>query len=130
MLFEKVDVEDVLGPLCLVWTFPVVLRTGHGENAARKSNAFRRLRHVPKYADRSTLKQVGYLHGSVRTESRHNFVERADFVPEFMQYTSCVERVVVVPTAVIQRSSKVAAIDRKPRSATLFERFLAKRNGR
>ena len=127
MVFLKVNEKDPMAELCQVWTCPFRKRTGHGENAERKSNEFRRLRHLPKYGHgRSEMKVVGYRH-NLRTEGRYNFVARPDFKPEFMQFTSCVERVQSRLSAVQSPAKKVVRIDAKLRQPTLFERYLTMR---
>jgi hypothetical protein len=113
MVFLKVNEKDPMAELCQVWTCPFLKRTGHGENAERKSNEFRRLRHLPKYGHgRGELKVAGYRH-NLRTEGRYNFVAAPAFVPMFMHYQP--------PKA------KVARIDAVLKQPTLFERYLAMR---
>jgi hypothetical protein len=120
MLFEKVDRRDPLGPLAIVWTFPIMRNTGHGENLAGKRHRWgRRPRHVPKVGHRKEMP------GCFRTEPRHNEARflTEPFAPEFMQFTSWAGP--IAPTTSAKAATPVRPeVQKVRRGPTLVERYL------
>jgi len=91
MFFEKVNKEDPMGPLVLVYTFPIIKKTGNGISAAIKEKCYSKPKHLPKVGHgRKELTAIG-----LRSESnRRRQPATVDaFTPEWMQFSTFTERV-------------------------------------